>query len=84
MVPQLLKREEDLHKLAQLIRSYFRMGGHHIQFNVVDTQTLRDAQQNPDDYKGLLVRMAGYSDFFNDMNEQLQSDIIARTENESF
>jgi formate C-acetyltransferase len=51
---------------------------------VVDTQTLRDAQQNPDDYKGLLVRMAGYSDFFNDMNEQLQSDIIARTENESF
>jgi formate C-acetyltransferase len=60
------------------------MGGHHIQFNVVDTQTLRDAQQNPDAYKGLLVRMAGYSDFFNDMNEQLQSDIIARTENESF
>jgi formate C-acetyltransferase len=84
MVPQLLKREEDLRKLAQLIRSYFRMGGHHIQFNVVDTQTLRDAQQNPDAYKGLLVRMAGYSDFFNDMNEQLQSDIIARTENESF
>lgn len=83
-VPALLKREEDLEKLAHLIRTYFTLGGHHIQFNVVDTETLRDAQKNPDAYKGLLVRMAGYSDFFNDMNSQLQNDIIARTENESF
>ena len=50
----------------------------------MDTQTLLDAQANPDKYKGLLVRMAGYSDYFNDMNTQLQNDVIARTENESF
>jgi formate C-acetyltransferase len=82
--PSLLKRDEDLRKLVSLIRSYFSMGGHHIQFNIVDTQTLLDAQQQPDDYKDLLVRVAGYSDYFNDMTEQLQNEIIARTENEGF
>ena len=82
-VPSLLKREEDLMKLVSLIRSYFRMGGHHIQFNIVDTQTLLNAQQQPDDYKDLLVRVAGYSDYFNDMTEQLQNEIIARTENDT-
>lgn len=81
-VPSLLKREEDLQKLVSLIRAYFSMGGHHIQFNIVDTQTLLDAQKQPDDYKDLLVRVAGYSDYFNDMTEQLQNEIIARTENE--
>lgn len=83
-VPSLLKREEDLKKLVALIRAYFNMGGHHIQFNIVDTQTLLDAQKMPDDYKDLLVRVAGYSDYFNDMTEQLQNEIIARTENEEF
>lgn len=83
-VPNLMKREEDLKKLASLIRSYFSMGGHHIQFNIVDTATLLDAQKNPDNYKDLLVRVAGYSDYFNDMTEQLQNEIIARTENEEF
>ena len=83
-VPALLKREQDLTKFSSLIREYFKLGGHHIQFNIVDTQTLLDAQANPDKYKGLLVRMAGYSDYFNDMNTQLQNDVIARTENESF
>lgn len=83
-VPSLLKREEDLKKLVSLIRTYFNMGGHHIQFNIVDTQTLLDAQQSPDDYKDLLVRVAGYSDYFNDMTTQLQNEIIARTENEEF
>lgn len=83
-VPSLLKREEDLRKLVALIRAYFSMGGHHIQFNIVDTQTLLDAQQQPEDYKDLLVRVAGYSDYFNDMTEQLQNEIIARTENEEF
>ena len=83
-VPDLLKREQDLTKFSSLIREYFKLGGHHIQFNIVDTQTLLDAQANPDKYKGLLVRMAGYSDYFNDMNTQLQNDVIARTENESF
>jgi formate C-acetyltransferase len=60
------------------------MGGHHVQFNIVDTETLHAAQQNPEEYKDLLVRMAGYSDYFNDMNEDLQQEIIERTENESF
>lgn len=83
-VPALLKREQDLYKFSNLIREYFKLGGHHIQFNIVDTQTLLDAQSNPDKYKGLLVRMAGYSDYFNDMTTQLQNDVIARTENESF
>ena len=83
-VPALLKREQDLRKFSDLIREYFKLGGHHIQFNIVDTQTLLDAQANPDKYKGLLVRMAGYSDYFNDMNTQLQNDVIARTENEAF
>ncbi len=81
-VPSLLQREEDLRKLVSLIRTYFSMGGHHIQFNIVDTQTLLDAQRSPDDYKDLLVRVAGYSDYFNDMTEQLQNEIIARTEND--
>ncbi|MBQ9191015.1 MAG: glycyl radical protein [Bacteroidaceae bacterium] len=81
-VPALLKREEDMRKLGHLIRTYFRHGGHHIQFNIVDTATLLDAQKHPDQYRDLLVRVAGYSDYFNDMTEQLQNEIIARTENE--
>ena len=83
-VPQLLKREEDQKKLASLIRTYFKFGGHHIQFNIVDTATLHDAQQHPDEYRDLLVRVAGYSDYFNDMTEQLQNEIIARTENDEY
>ena len=81
-VPSLLKREKDMEKLGHLIRSYFTLGGHHIQFNVVDTATLYAAQACPEDYKDLLVRMAGYSDYFNDMNADLQNEIIERTENE--
>ena len=83
-VPALLKREEDQKKLASLIRTYFKFGGHHIQFNIVDTATLHDAQQHPDEYRDLLVRVAGYSDYFNDMTEQLQNEIIARTENDGY
>ncbi|MBT3383140.1 MAG: glycyl radical protein [Prolixibacteraceae bacterium] len=83
-VPGLVKREKDIKKLGQLIRSYFTLGGHHIQFNIVDTATLLAAQTCPEDYKDLLVRMAGYSDYFNDMNTDLQQEIIERTENEAF
>ena len=83
-VPQLFKRDEDLKKIVSLIRTYFNLGGHHIQFNVVDTATLLEAQTHPDEYKDLLVRVAGYSDYFNDMTTQLQNEIIARTENEEF
>ena len=81
-VPGLLKREQDQKKLGSLIRTYFKLGGHHIQFNVIDTATLHDAQAHPDEYRDLLVRVAGYSDYFNDMTEQLQNEIIARTEND--
>ncbi|MGP1476751.1 MAG: trans-4-hydroxy-L-proline dehydratase [Phocaeicola sp.] len=81
-IPALLKREQDMKKLSSLIRTYFKFGGHHVQFNIVDTATLLDAQKHPEDYKDLLVRVAGYSDYFNDMTSQLQNEIIARTQNE--
>ena len=80
-VPALLQTEADIQKLGSLIREYFHLGGHHIQFNIIDTETLRDAQAHPDEYRDLLVRVAGYSDYFNDMTSQLQEEIIARTEN---
>ncbi len=83
-LPSLLKREEDIVKLGQLIRAYFALGGHHVQFNIVDTATLLAARENPDDYRDLLVRVAGYSDYFNDIAENLKQEIIDRTENRSF
>ncbi len=83
-LPSLVKTDEDITKLGHLIRSYFALGGHHIQFNIVDTPTLLAAQKHPEDYKDLLVRMAGYSDYFNDMNADLQQEVIDRTENDSF
>ena len=83
-LPSLLKRDEDIKKLGHLIRSYFTLGGHHIQFNIVDTATLKAAQECPEDYKDLLVRMAGYSDYFNDMNADLPQEVIDRTENDAF
>lgn len=82
-LPSLLKKEEDIKKLGHLIRSYFTLGGHHIQFNIVDTATLLAAQACPSYYKDLMVRMAGYSDYFNDMNADLQQEVIERTENNS-
>jgi len=73
--------EEDSYKcLTALIRSYFTMDGHHIQFNVVDASTLREAQKHPELYRDLIVRVAGYSDYFNDLGEDLQHEIIERTE----
>ena len=83
-LPSLLERDEDIKKLGQFIRSYFTLGGHHIQFNIVDNATLLAAQQNPEDYKDLLVRVAGYSDYFNDLNADLQQEIIERTQNKAF
>lgn len=83
-LPSLLSKEEDIRKLGHLIRSYFTLGGHHIQFNIVDTATLKAAQACPSDYKDLMVRMAGYSDYFNDMNGDLQQEVIERTENDGF
>jgi len=82
-LPSVLKSEQDLEKLAQLIRTYFRMNGHHIQFNVVDTDTLRRAQAAPDEHRDLLVRVAGYSDYFVDLDQYHQEEIISRTAQES-
>jgi pyruvate formate-lyase/glycerol dehydratase family glycyl radical enzyme len=82
--PQLLQNDDDLDKLVQLVRTYFKLDGHHIQFNVVDAGTLRNAQENPEQYRDLIVRVAGYSDYFCDLGKALQDEIIARTEHQSF
>ena len=81
--PSLLKGDEGQDKLVQLIRTYFRLDGHHIQFNVVDAATLHAAQENPGQYRDLIVRVAGYSDYFCDLGHTLQDEIIARTEHQS-
>ena len=78
--PDVVAGEEGLDNMASLIRSYFSMDGHHIQFNVIDRQTLIDAQNNPEEYKDLIVRVAGYSDFFRNLSKPLQDEIIERTE----
>jgi len=82
--PQLLKDEAGLDGLVRLIRTYFKLDGHHVQFNVVDAATLRAAQEHPEQYRDLIVRVAGYSDYFCDLSKALQDEIIARTEHESF
>ncbi len=78
--PQLLQGEEGINNLGHLVRIYFKLGGHHIQFNVVNADTLRAAQKEPEKYRDLIVRVAGYSDYFNNLNENLQNEIISRTE----
>ncbi|WP_319548720.1 trans-4-hydroxy-L-proline dehydratase [Desulfogranum marinum] len=83
-LPSVLASEQDLDKLCGLVRSYFNLGGHHVQFNVVDTATLRKAQQTPDEYRNLLVRVAGYSDYFVDLDLDHQEEIIKRTEQELY
>lgn len=82
--PQLLKDDDGLDKLVHLVRTYFKLDGHHIQFNVVDADTLRAAQKDPQQYRDLIVRVAGYSDYFCDLSESLQEEIIARTAHQSF
>jgi formate C-acetyltransferase len=81
-LPQVLADDTGIAKLAQLVRTYFRMDGHHIQFNVVDRDTLCEAKKYPDDYRDLIVRVAGYSDYFVDLTEDLQDEIIRRTEHD--
>ena len=82
-LPSILDGEESLDNLVHLIRAYFKLNGHHMQFNIVDSQTLRKAQAAPDEYKDLLVRVAGYSDYFVDLDKYHQEEIIARTEQSS-
>ncbi len=78
--PALLADERLLDKMAALIRAYFSMNGHHVQFNVVTAETLRDARRHPEKYRDLIVRVAGYSDYFVDLTPALQDEIIRRTE----
>ncbi|MFC2125664.1 glycyl radical protein, partial [Bacteroidota bacterium] len=80
--PSFFNSDESIRKVSGLVRSYFRMNGHHIQFNVVDAGTLRDAQEHPENYRDLIIRVAGYSDYFNDLGKDLQDEIIQRTEHE--
>lgn len=82
--PRLLGDEEGIMGLLHLVRSYFKMDGHHIQFNVVTAGMLRKAQQEPGQYRGLIVRVAGYSDYFVDLTRELQEEIIRRTEHQEF
>lgn len=84
LTPSLLADDDGIEKLMAMVRTYFRMDGHHIQFNVCDAETLRDAQKNPEKYSNLIVRVAGYSDYFNDLSETLQNEIINRTEHKGF
>jgi formate C-acetyltransferase len=84
LMPRLLETEEGLSQLAHLVRTYFDLGGHHVQFNVVGADTLRQAQRHPEQYRDLIVRVAGYSDYFCDLGAELQEEIIARTEHTSF
>ena len=78
--PAFLSNEEGVSQVTHLVRSYFRMDGHHVQFNVVTADTLRAAQAHPDQYRDLIVRVAGYSDYFCDLSKELQEEIITRTE----
>jgi formate C-acetyltransferase len=81
---QLLRTEEGLNYLASLIKAYFTMGGFHVQFNVVDVETLRDAQKHPEKYTDFLVRVAAYVTNWNQLSKQIQDEIISRTELEAF
>jgi formate C-acetyltransferase len=71
-LPDVLAGAEGIEKLCHLIRTYFKLNGHHIQFNIVDSQTLRQAQRKPDEHRDLLVRVAGYSDYFVDLDADHQ------------
>jgi pyruvate formate-lyase/glycerol dehydratase family glycyl radical enzyme len=82
--PQVLGDDTGIASLRHLIRTYFRLGGHHVQFNVIDAATLRAAQENPEAHRDLIVRVAGYSDYFCDLGRTLQDEIIARTEHQAF
>ena len=83
-MPDVLADQEGRRKLADFVRSYFKLGGHHIQFNVIKAETLRDAQLHPENYQNLIVRVAGYSDYFVNIGKDLQNEILARTEQNQF
>jgi formate C-acetyltransferase len=78
--PSLISGDEGIKRMSHLVRGYFQMDGHHVQFNVVDVDTLRKAQADPASHRDLIVRVAGYSDYFCDLSDALQEEIIERTE----
>ena len=82
--PSALAGESGLENFVALVQTYFEMKGSHMQFNVVSRETLRDAQKNPDKYRSLVVRVAGYSALFTTLSKSLQDDIINRTEQTAF
>ncbi len=82
LTPDILTNSENIEKLAQLIKTFFNKGGHHVQFNVVSVELLHEAQKRPKDFQDLMVRVAGYSDYFVNLPKGLQEEIIARTEQE--
>ena len=81
--PDFFNNNKAIDKLTSLVKTYFKMDGHHIQFNVVSAKTLKKAKENPEEYKDLIVRVAGYSDYFVDLTEELQNEIIRRNEHEN-
>lgn len=78
--PSVVEGDQGLENMVSLVRIYFNLDGHHIQFNVVDRKTLLAAQERPEEYRDLIVRVAGYSDHFLNLTRELQDEIIARTE----
>lgn len=82
--PTALNSPEKIEKVAQAIRAYFRMGGFQVQFNVVGRETLLAAQANPDDYRSLVVKVAGFSSFYVELEKKWQDHLIARTEYDAF
>jgi len=78
--PGVVSGDKGLESMADLIIAYFKLNGHHIQFNVVDRETLQAAQKNPEQHRDLIVRVAGYSDHFRNLSKALQDEIIERTQ----
>jgi formate C-acetyltransferase len=78
--PLALKTKDDMKKLHALIKTYFDYGGKHVQFNVIESKTLREAQEQPELYRNLIVRVAGYSALFTELDRSIQDEIIGRTE----
>lgn len=82
--PQIMENKTGREQVKNLVRTYFHLNGHHIQFNIVTANTLQKAKLEPEKYRDLIVRVAGYSDYFIELSEELQDEIIKRTEHQSF
>lgn len=78
--PSIVEGREGSRKFLEMIRNYLRKGAFHVQFNIVDSKTLKDAQENPDEYRGLMVRVAGFTQYWVELGKQIQDEVIARTE----